>query len=106
LGLVVTETVIWLSAWLCSRRLLALKGHATLLLRPVIAVALASGVWWLPFASVKARVVLSLLSLLILALSSDPTVRERLRELLTLRRSWSERRLSEELAKAQDGIKA
>jgi PST family polysaccharide transporter len=106
LGLVVTETVIWLSSWLSSRRLLALKGHAKLLVRPLIAVALASGVWWLPLASAKARVVLSLLALLMLALFFDPTVRERLRELLTLRRSWSERRLSEGLAKAQDGIKA
>jgi membrane protein implicated in regulation of membrane protease activity len=106
LGLVVTETVIWLSSWLSSRRLLALKGHAKLLVRPLIAVALASGVWWLPLTSAKARVVLSLLALLMLALFFDPTVRERLRELSTLRRSWSERQLSEGLAKAQDGIKA
>ncbi|MCM3874555.1 MAG: flippase [Pyrinomonadaceae bacterium] len=106
LGLVVTETVIWLGAWLSCYRLLGLKGHENLLARPLIAVLLASGIWWLPLESARARAALSLLLLVMVALFLDPTVRERLRELVTLRRNWSARRLSEGLAKAQDGIKA
>jgi O-antigen/teichoic acid export membrane protein len=106
LALVITETVIWLGSWFYSIRLLDLKGHARLLLRPLLALALASSVWWLGFDSAKVRVVLSLLMLLVLALVFDRIVRERVRELLALRQGWSERRATEELPKAHGGINA
>jgi len=104
-ALVAAELVIWLCSWLSSIRLLRLRGHARLLLRPFIALALASSVWWLRLDSAMVRAVLSVLVLLVLAFVLDPAVRERFRELLTQRRGWGERP-AEELPKAHGGINA
>ncbi len=105
-GLVVSEIIIWLCSWFYAGRLLALKGYPKLLWRPIVAVTLAANLWWLPLGSDKTRVVLSLFALLLLALFFDGTVRGRLRQLLTLRREWTNRSLTERLAKAQDGMNA
>ena len=75
-----------------------------MLLRPFIAMALASSVWWVKLDSVMLRALLSLLVLLVLAFVLDPAVRERFRELIVQRRGWGEP--AEELPKAHGGINA
>lgn len=103
-ALVATETVIWFLSWFFSVRLLKLNGHAKLLLRPLIALALAAAVLWLPMDLGRIRSALSLLVLLIVAIAVDAKLRERLFELFVYARTWIDRRRAAELPKAHGGI--
>ncbi len=100
MGLVVAEAAIWLSSWWCARRLLSVKGNARLLLRPLLAAGLASGVLWgLPLESQKVRLAVALLLLAGLALAVDPRLRDGLRELSAWHRTWNKG-----IAKARGGV--
>ncbi len=102
MGLVIAEAAIWLSSWWCARRLLSLKGNARLLLRPLFATALASGLLLLmPLESLPIKLFVALVFLTGLALALDARVREGLRELLVWRRTWNK-----EMAKAREGVQA
>jgi O-antigen/teichoic acid export membrane protein len=64
LGLVIAELVIWLSAGLCARRLLAIRISRSLVV-PLAAGILAFGLFsWLPFASNNLRFAVALLFLI------------------------------------------
>lgn len=54
-GLCIAEVAVWLSAWGLSRRMLGLKGHAKLLIRPLLAAALAGCALWLGSSIVPMR---------------------------------------------------
>jgi PST family polysaccharide transporter len=100
MGLVIAEAAIWLSSWWCARRMLSLKGNAKLLLRPLFAMALASGVLWgLPLESLKVRLTLAVLTLAALAFGLDPRLRDGLRELMAWQRTWNK-----EIVKARGGV--
>lgn len=100
MGMVIAEAAIWLTSWLCARRLLSLKGQSKLLLRPLFALILAAGVCWeLPVESLKVRLTLAVLTLVVLAFALDPRLRDGLRELLVWQRTWNK-----EIVKARGGV--
>ncbi|HEY7915044.1 MAG TPA: oligosaccharide flippase family protein [Blastocatellia bacterium] len=81
MGLCVAEAAVWLSSWLCGRHILGLNNHATYLTRPLLAAAVASGTsLLLPLSSTAPRLAVAGGIFVALALVSDGTVRDRLRQ--------------------------
>jgi PST family polysaccharide transporter len=103
LAIVFAEAVIWFTSWWCARRLLRLKGHARVLVRPLGALTLAAAGSSLLPTSPIVRTALATLIFGALAFGLDPEVRESARALLALRRRWSERRFAE-LAKVRSNF--
>jgi PST family polysaccharide transporter len=86
MALVIVDITVWFIAWLFGRRLLGLNGHGRLLVRPVIAVALVSGLlWWLSISAWAARAFVAVTAMTALALLLDPAVRDYLRQVFAAR---------------------
>ena len=84
IGLFAAEVVVWWGAWWCSRHMLGLKGHARLLIRPLLVAALVSVVLWSPvFTSWIVRTVVGATVFAVLALMSDVELRDRFCQLVT-----------------------
>ncbi|MCG3160955.1 MAG: putative O-antigen transporter [Acidobacteria bacterium] len=76
LGLLAAEAAVWIAAWFCGRRMLGLKAHSRLLLRPLIAAILVSaGLWALPVSSAIARAAMGAALIFVLALAFDADAR-------------------------------
>ncbi len=76
IGLLAAEIAVWLSAWRCGSRMLGLKGHGRLLLRPLLGLIITSiWVWSLPISSMITRASLGLASIFALALAFDSEAR-------------------------------
>jgi O-antigen/teichoic acid export membrane protein len=91
IGVLVAETVVWLAAWWCGRRMLGLRGHMNLLLRPLLAVSLVSALLRsLPVHSRVLQVVVALSLMIALMLALDGELRQQSRLLaMSLRRRFS-----------------
>ncbi len=74
-ALFTAEVAIWLSAWYWARRKLALRGHARVLVRPVLAGALALSLAWLLSAQAEVGVGLAGALFAALALAFEPELR-------------------------------
>ncbi|MGE0126731.1 MAG: oligosaccharide flippase family protein [Blastocatellales bacterium] len=97
LGVLAAEMAVWIAAWLCGRRMLGLKDHARLLLRPLLAALLVSaGLWSLPVTSAIARAALGAAAIFVLALLLDAEARR----LLAPRLEWFWRRLGRSVLEA------
>lgn len=95
IGLFAAEVAVWWGAWWCSRHMLGLKGHARLLIRPLLVAALVSGVLWSPlFSSWIVRTVVGATVFTFLALMSDVQLRDRIGQLVTMNRFWFRKRLN------------
>ncbi|HVF11319.1 MAG TPA: oligosaccharide flippase family protein [Abditibacteriaceae bacterium] len=93
MGLFASEVVVWSSAWWCGRRMLGLRGHARLLIRPLVAAAIVAGMLWaLPLAIQSVRSVLAVMLLTGLALALDAAVRKRLRQFSVVSQQWVRQR--------------
>lgn len=91
IGLLMAETTVWMVAWRCGVRMLGLKGHAKLLLRPLLALIIVSTwLWSMPISSVIARAAIGSASMIALALAFDAEARR----LALPRISWLWRRLN------------
>ncbi|HKC84360.1 MAG TPA: hypothetical protein VKG02_00210, partial [Blastocatellia bacterium] len=91
MGMLMAETAVWMIAWRCGVRMLGLKGHAKLLLRPLLALILVSTwLWSMPISSAIARAVMGAASMTALALAFDAEARR----LVTPRIGWLWRRLN------------
>jgi len=91
MGLLTAETTVWMVAWLCGVRMLGLKGHAKLLLRPLLAALIASTlIWSMPSAPAIARAAMGAASMIALALTFDGAFRR----LAAPRIGWLWRRLN------------
>lgn len=91
IGLLAAETTVWMIAWRCGVRMLGLKGHAKLLLRPSLALILVSAwLWSAPISSVIARAAIGMASMIALALAFDAEARR----MAIPRISWLWRRLN------------
>ncbi len=83
MGMVAAEAAVWISAWRRGRRLLGLKGHSKLLLRPLLALILVSiWMWSMPASSMIARTIMGMASIVALALVFDPEARRLMAERL------------------------
>jgi PST family polysaccharide transporter len=98
LGLLAAETVVWLAAWWCGRRMLGLCGHLGLYLRPLLSVSLASTLLrLLPVHSQALQVVIALSLLIALMLALDGELRRQSLLLALSLRAWLRRRFSRDL---------
>src|SRR5215813_5248267 len=101
MGLLTAETAVWMVAWLCGVRMLGLKGHAKLLLRPLLALILVSTLFRSPpRSSAIARAVLGAASMVALALAFDSEARR----LAAPRIGWLWRRLNRNALETAGGV--
>src|SRR5262245_11156439 len=91
MGLLAAETAVWMAAWRFGARMLGLKGHAKLLLRPSLASILVSILLWsTPISSAIGRTAMGAASMIALALIFDAEARR----LAAPRIGWLWRRLN------------
>lgn len=94
--LVVADVVVWISAWWFGRKMLGLSGHGRLLVRPLLAAALVSGLlWFLSISSWVGQALVAAVSISALALL-DPAVLNHFRHMIAAR-DRSRRLLSKQL---------
>ena len=87
-AIVIAEAGIWLSAWLCGRKMLGLKNNIRHLRLPCIVGLLVLGAYWLiPPSARNARLTLAVLLPAVLAFLLDHTARIRVRQLFALLRT-------------------
>lgn len=88
-GLLAAETVVWLSAWLWSRKRLGLNGHLRLLLWPLTAAGLSLCVArFLPTPSTIVLVLTISMIVIVFAFTCDQYVRNLFRQLIAGFRFW------------------
>jgi hypothetical protein len=79
MGLLIAEVAVWLITWYCGWRMLGLKGHARLLLGPLLTAAVAAGCLSIvPASSLTLRMLAALLLSAGMAMVLDQAVRHRL----------------------------
>lgn len=82
MALLVGEIAVWAVAWWFSRLKLGLSRHGRLLIRPLLAVVLTSGLLWaLPISSWVARALAAVSAIAALAFILDPAVRNHWQQL-------------------------
>jgi PST family polysaccharide transporter len=97
-GMLAAETVVWLAAWLCGRRLLGLTDHLKILLRPLLSVLLVSALLRsLPVHSQTLQILIASFLMTALMLALDGELRQRSRQMATSLRAWLQRRVSRDL---------
>jgi PST family polysaccharide transporter len=93
-ALVAAEIVVWCCTWWWSRQKMELRGHAGLLVRPLLSglVALAL-LWFMPTFALGVRIAAVVLFLAIIALLLDGGVRDYLGQVVLASRRWLRARL-------------
>jgi PST family polysaccharide transporter len=98
LGLMAAELAVWLAAWRCGRQMLGLRGHFSLLLRPLLAVLLVSILLRsLPVSSRSLQVVIASSLLIVLMMVLDGESRRQSRVLAACMHAWLRRRFGRDL---------
>ncbi|HKQ72889.1 MAG TPA: oligosaccharide flippase family protein [Blastocatellia bacterium] len=97
IGLLMAETTVWMTAWRCGVRMLGLKGHAKLLLRPWVALIIISTWLWSMSNSLPiARAAIGAASMIALAAAFDAEARR----LAAAHFGWLWRRLNRSAVEA------
>jgi PST family polysaccharide transporter len=101
MGMLAAETTVWMITWNCGVRMLGLKGHAKLLLRPLLALILVSTwLWSMPISSAISRSAMGAASMIALALVFDAEARR----LATPHIGWLWRRLNRNALETAGGV--
>src|SRR5215468_3233996 len=101
MGMLAAETTVWALAWRCGVRMLGLKGHAKLLLKPALALVLVSTwLWAAPIYSAIARAAMGAASMIALTLVFDAEARR----LATPSLGWLWRRLNRNALETAEGV--
>jgi O-antigen/teichoic acid export membrane protein len=88
MALVVAEIAVWASSWWFSRQRLGVNRHGRLLIRPLLALSLTSGLLWsLSISSWVARAFAAVSTITALSFLLDPGVRKHWQQLRAARRA-------------------